>query len=124
MFFENQYVEVSFGIVAACQKQINAWETLYVPPISENNGLQSTFLLIKVTPAIVRPMRIWSDEIISTKQLTNRPEVDSPTSYHVVFIQVFTLQNHLLLADSVCHMNWTNLHYLILEARQHSPMVS
>ncbi len=66
----------------ACHSKIKYTRSANVSPAPENNGLRSASLL-KVTPAIGRPMRIWSDKRISTNrsthQSTSRPEGASPS---------------------------------------------
>ncbi len=53
--------------------QMKYIRSVYVPPTSENDGLRSAFLLMRVTPAIVRPF-----QSILTNQSTNRPAGVSP----------------------------------------------
>lgn len=53
----------------------------YGPPTPENNGLRSSFFLKRVTPVIGRPIKIWSNQSISTNQSTGRPELGSPNHF-------------------------------------------
>lgn len=45
----------------------------------------STFILIKVTPVIIRLTRIWSDKSTTTNQSTNRPEEVRPEGQSAMF---------------------------------------
>lgn len=85
---------------------------------SRADGLRSAFLLRKVTPANVQPIRMWSDKSISTNQSTSKPTRGVSPLIYCLFYQtgyIFLSQFcHLVQAVSGCQ-------YLITTNMYHNP---